>query len=340
MLKPIAAIKNKTIEIKQNVCALKHRGAVKNLGLGNRKRISRDLIAVMLMMLPGLVYLFINNYMPMYGVTIAFREPDFSNFFGSAWNNFENFQFIFETADIGLYVRNTVLYNLVFLVINVTLPVILAILFCEIRGKISKRIYQTCIMLPFLMSWVVVSYITFAIFGNETGMINGILRSLGMETIDFYQEQVYWPFILTFFNTWKSIGYNFLFFYAAVLAINPSYYEAAKIDGASYMQQVWHITLPGIKTTIITMFILNVSKMFYSDFGLFYLVTNQGGHGALYEVTQTLDSYVYMLLKDPVIGGDIYGASALGILQAVLGFILVVSANAILRKVDPESSLF
>ncbi len=340
MLKPIAVVKDKSKQLRSDIATMKHRGAMKNLGLGSKKRVSRDFIVVMLMMLPGIVYLFINNYMPMYGVTIAFREPDFSNFFGSKWNDFENFTFIFETSDIWLYVRNTVLYNLVFMVLNISLPVILAILFCEIRGKISKKIYQTCILLPFLMSWVIVSYITFALFSNESGMINGILRSCGMKTIDFYQEQKYWPFILTFFNTWKSIGYNFLFFYSAVLAINPSYYEASKIDGASYMQQVRHITLPGIKTTIITMFILSLSKMFYSDFGLFYLVTNQGGNGALYEVTQTIDSYVYMLLKDPVIGGDIYGASALGILQAVMGFILIVAANAVLRKVDPESSLF
>ena len=318
----------------------KQNNAFKNKMKQSRWVKYRDVIIVWCMMLPGVVYLLINNYLPMYGITVAFREPDFSNFLGSDFIGFEHFTFIFESPDIWNYIRNTVVYNLLFMVLNIVIPITLAILFTYITGKTSKKIYQTCILLPYLMSWVIVSYIAEAFLNAESGMINGIIRQLGGTEIKFYEEEKWWPWFLTFFNTWKGVGYSFLFYYSSILAINPSYYEAAKLDGANFWQQVWHITLPGVKTTIITMFILSISKVFYSDFGLFYLVTKQGGNGALYDTVLTLDSYIYMLVKDPSIGGDYYGSSALGVLQAGCGFVLVVIANAILRKVDPESSLF
>ncbi len=317
---------------------MKNVGALRDLGLKSKRRFSKDILVVVLMLLPGLTYLIINNYLPMYGLTIAFRDIDYSvGIFNSPWNNFENFEFLFQTDEIWLYIRNTILYNVVFIVLGIVVPIALAILFSNIRNKISKRIYQTCILLPFLMSWVVVSYIAYAFLSYENGFFNSIITSLGGQKIDFYMEGKYWPFILVFFNIWKSIGYNFLFYYAAILAINPSYYEAAKLDGASYWQQLRKITIPCIKTTIVTMFILGIAKVLNSDYGLFYVVTKQCGGGALYDATMTLDSYIFVMVRE---NANFTQSSAAGLLQALIGFILVVSANAILRKVDPESSLF
>ena len=294
---------------------------------------------VVLMMLPGIAYLIINNYMPMYGMTMAFKEPDFSldNVLFSPYCGFDNFEFLFENPMMGKYILNTVLYNIVFLVLNIVIPVTLAILFTAVRNKTAKKIYQTCILLPYLMSWVIVSYIAYALFAGEGGMINGILKSMGKETMDFYSSDAIgmWPFVLTFFNMWKGVGFTFLFYYSSIIAISPSLYEAAKLDGASYMQQVRKITLPSIKPTIIMMFILGIARIFSSDYGLFYLVTKNSG--PLYPVTQTIDTFVFNSLKG---AGDLTSSSAAGFLQAIIGLILVVTANLIIRKVDKESAMF
>lgn len=296
-------------------------------------------IVVVLMMLPGVIYLLINNYLPMYGITMAFREPDFSlnNVLNSPFNGFENFKFLFENDQLWLYIRNTVLYNVVFIVLNIVVPVTMAILFTNIRSKTAKRIYQTAILLPYLMSWVVVSYIAYALFSSESGMFNGIIRQFGGKTFDFYSEDAmaYWPFILTFFNMWKGVGFSFLFYYSSMIAINPSLYEAAKLDGATYGQQVRHITLPGIKPTVIMMFILGIARIFSSDYGLFYLVTKNSG--PLYPVTQTIDTFIFNSMMG---SGDIVSSSAAGFLQAIIGFVLIVVSNLIIRKLDPDSAMF
>lgn len=313
----------------------------KMITVGNAKKKFRwgNKAIVWLMMLPGLVYLFINNYMPMYGITIAFKAPDFSldSLFDSPWNHFENFQFLFETDEIWLYVRNTVLYSVTFLVLNIIIPVTMAILFTNIRGKRLKGLYQTVILLPYLMSWVVVSYIAFALFSGENGMINALISSNGGTKINFYGADAKWawPFILTFFNMWKGVGFSFLFYYSACLAISPSLYEAAKLDGASYWKQVWHVTLPGIKPVVITMFILGLGSLVRSDYGLFYLVTKNSGQ--LYEVTQTIDTYVFNALKND---GNIAMSSAASVLQSLVGFVMIVAANLILKKVSPENAMF
>jgi len=309
--------------------------------LGKKKRgfTLGNKILVWIMMVPALLYLFFNNYMPLYGITIAFKELDFSlnNIFASPWNHFENFKFLFETNDIWIYVRNTILYNLVFLVINLIVPVTMAILFTNIRGKRLKTFYQTAILLPYLMSWVIVSYIGFALFSGENGMINALITGQGGEAINFYSKDaiMYWPFILTFFNMWKGTGFTFLFYYSACLAISPSLYEAAKLDGATYWQQVRHITIPGIKPIIITMFILGLAAIVRSDYGLFYLVTKNSGQ--LYDVTQTIDTFVFNALKGE---GDIALSSAASVLQSIVGFVLVVASNLVLKKVSPDNALF
>ena len=290
-----------------------------------------------IMMLPGLLYFLINNYLPMAGIVMAFKKINYSKgIFGSDWNGLANFEFLFASGQFGTMVRNTILYNALFIVVGTVLAIGVAILLNEIRSKIANRFYQTIILLPYLMSWVVVSYLAFAFLSNETGFINNsILESLGVSKINFYQEPKFWPFILLFVNEWTNVGFSMIVYLAAIVGISHDYYEAARVDGATRWQQITRITLPCLKPTVITMFILSVSKMFYSDFGLFFQVPKNSG--ILYSTTMTIDTYVYNALMKQNNPGM---SAAAGFLQAIVGFVLVISANALIRKISREDAIF
>ena len=297
----------------------------------------RRALPVYLLMLPGLAYFLINNYLPMYGITIAFRKLNFADgVFNSPFNGFDNFKFLFNTGNILPAIRNTVLYNVAFIIIGTTLALCAAILFAEIASKTAKKVYQTAILLPYLMSMVVVSYLVYAFLSADNGFINkSIIEPLTGSFIDFYQTKKYWPFILILVNQWKGIGFGMIIYYASILGISTEYYEAAKVDGATKWRQIWHITLPMLKPTVVTMFILSVSRIFSSDFGLFYQVPRNSG--ALYSVTQTIDTYVYNTLMNQ---NNISMSSAASVFQSVVGFALVVAANALIRKINRENALF
>ena len=290
-----------------------------------------------LMMLPGIVYFIINNYLPMAGITMAFRKINYRlGIFRSPWCGFDNFKFLFASGQFGTMVRNTILYNICFIVVGRVCAIAVAILLNEIRSKIANRFYQTVILLPYLMSWVVVSYLVYAFLSGETGFINNsILKPLGLQTINFYQEQKYWPFILRLINLWKNVGFSMIIYLSAIVGISNDLYESARVDGASRWQQITKITLPCLKPTVITMFIISISKMFYSDFGLFYQVPKNSG--ILYPVTQTIDTYVYRALMED---HDIGRSLSASFLQSILGFLLVLSANAVVRKIEKDSALF
>lgn len=289
------------------------------------------------MMLPGLLYFLINNYLPMPGIILAFKKVNWRlGIFGSKWNGLKNFTFLLSSGQLATIVRNTVLYNLAFIVIGTVLAIAVAILLNEVRSKAANRIFQTLILLPYLMSMVVVSYLAYAFLSVETGYVNNaILPALGMEPIRFYQEPGYWPFILILINTWKGIGFTSVVYLAAVVGISEDLFEAARVDGASKFQQIFKITLPCLKPTIITMFILSISKIFFSDFGLFYQVPKNSG--ILYPVTQTIDTYVYNALMNQNNPGM---SAAAGLFQSVVGCVLVVLSNALIRKVSREDALF
>ena len=198
------------------------------------------------MMLPGLLYFLINNYLPMPGIILAFKKVNWRlGIFGSKWNGLKNFTFLLSSGQLATIVRNTVLYNLAFIVIGTVLAIAVAILLNEVRSKAANRIFQTLILLPYLMSMVVVSYLAYAFLSVETGYVNNaILPALGMEPIRFYQEPGYWPFILILINTWKGIGFTSVVYLAAVVGISEDLFEAARVDGASKFQQIFKITLP------------------------------------------------------------------------------------------------
>ena len=288
------------------------------------------------MALPGLIYLFINNFMPLPGLVLAFKKYNAKKgIFGSPFVGFKNFKYLFVTKDAFIITRNTILYNLAFIVINTILAIAVAILLAEMTSKM-KKVYQCLILLPYMISMVIVSYLVFGFLSTENGFINNtVLRALGMEPISWYMKKQYWPFILVFVNAWKVIGYNCIIYLATILGIDRSIYESAAIDGASKWAQIKNITIPLLRPTVIMLTLLAVGRIFYSDFGLFYQVPQN--QGALFSVTNTIDTYVYRGLLEL---GDMSMASAAGLYQSVIGFILILSANWAIRKIDPESAMF
>lgn len=290
-----------------------------------------------LMMIPGLVYLLINNYIPMAGLVMAFEKYNVrGGMFGSPFCGLENFEYLFATDDAWLITRNTILYNIVFIILGNAAAIGVAVCLNQIRSKIRKQIYQTIILLPYIISIIVVAYLANAFLAGDTGFINTkILEPLGLEPISFYSEPKYWPFILVFVNLWKSVGYSCILYLANLAGIDPGFYEAAAIDGATRRQMFWKITLPCLKPTIITLLILAIGKMFYSDFGLFYQVPMQSG--MLFSVTQTIDTYVFYGLTS---NSNIGMTAAAGFYQSIVGFILVLGSNAIVRKVSRENAMF
>lgn len=292
-------------------------------------------IPIYLLMLPGLLYLFINNYMPMPGLVIAFKNYNAGKgIYGSPWAGFSNFEYLFTTSDAWVITRNTIGYNAAFIIINTTLAIVVAIILSELTGKI-KKFYQSAILLPNLLSSVIIGYLVFAFFSVENGFVNNtILKAFGVDPVSWYSEAKYWPFIIIFVSAWKSVGYNCIIYLATLMGIDKSYYESAKIDGASKWKQIRYITLPLLKPTVIMLTLMAIGRIFYSDFGLFYQVPmNQG---ALYSTTNTIDTYVYRGLLQL---GNISMSAAAGVYQSVVGFILVLGANLLVRKIDRENAL-
>ncbi len=297
----------------------------------------RAYIPLYFMAVPALIYLLVNNYLPLYGLQLAFRELDYTKgIFGGKFVGFQNFKFLFATSDAWVMTRNTILYNLLFIAVSSVLSIGVAILFNEVRNKIAFRIYQTAILIPYIISMVIVSYLVFAFLSSDNGFINnGILKKLGIEGISWYSEPKYWPFILLLVSQWKGIGYSVLLYLANIMGISSEYYEAAEIDGATKWQQIKLITLPLIKPTFMMLLILSIGRIFYSDFGLFYQVPMNAG--PLYSATTTIDTYVFRALMKQ---GNITMSSAAGFYQSLVGFVMVLGANAITRKISKEDALF
>ncbi|GAA3411206.1 ABC transporter permease [Paenibacillus hodogayensis] len=290
-----------------------------------------------LMMVPGLLYFLINNYLPMFGLMVAFKDVNFSEgMFSGKWVGLKNFEYLFKTTDAYIITRNTLLYNGTFIIINTVAAIAVAILLNEIKNKLFMRFYQSVVLIPYLISTIIISYLVFSMLSTETGFVNKtILPLFGMEGISWYSEAKYWPFILTIVNIWKGVGFLCVIYLASMIGIDPEYYEAATIDGASKFQQIRAITLPLIVPTIITMTLLAIGRIFYSDFGLFYQVPMNAG--ALYDTTNVIDTYVYRGLMQL---GDIGMSSAAGMYQSLVGLVLVLVSNYIVRKINRENSLF
>ena len=304
---------------------------------GKKKNVLKEYWPLYLMMLPALLYLLINNYIPMAGMVIAFKKLNFAKgIWASPWAGLKNFKFLFASKDAWIITRNTLLYNVAFILVNMVVGIAIAILITEVRNTKLKKIYQSAILLPFLMSMVILSYIVYALLSAENGLVNNsILPLFHIDPIQWYQKPKYWPAILIIANCWKGVGYGCLIYIASLIGIDPSFYEAARLDGASKWQEITKITLPSLVPTIITLLLLSIGRIFYSDFGLFYQVPMNSG--PLIDVTNAIDTYVYRGLMEL---NNIGMASAAGLYQSLVGFALVLIANLIVRRLDENSALF
>lgn len=294
-------------------------------------------LPLLLLAAPGLLYFLLNSYVPMAGVFIAFKEIDYAKgIFRSDWIGFDNFRFLFQTSDAWIMTRNTLFYNIAFIAIGTMLSILIAIFMSELLGKVYSKLFQTGLVLPNLISMVVLSYLVFAFLNADSGFINhSILRPLGLPEINWYSEPKYWPYLLVIIQMWKTAGYGSIVYIAFISGIDKSIYEAAKIDGAGKLKQIWMITLPLLKPTIVILTLMSIGRIFNSDFGLFYQVPMNAG--ALYSTTQTIDTYVYRALMQV---NDIGMSSAAGLYQSIVGFGLVMLANAIVKKIDADNALF
>lgn len=288
-----------------------------------------------LLALPTLIVIFIFKYLPLYGLIIPFKDYNVrAGIINSPWVGFKNFEFLFKSKDILYAVRNTIGYNLVFIFVGMFISVVLALMLYDV-SKRSVKVYQTSMLVPYFMSWVVVAYIINALLDMENGIFNQVLNAFGIESVMWYNEPGPWPFIIILTYIFKSVGYNAVVYYAALSGIDSSYFEAAQIDGASRFKQIIHISLPHLKPIIMVMIILNIGKIFYGDFGLFYNVTLNSS--LIYSATDVIDTYVYRALMEI---GDLGVSATTGFCQSVLGFILVVTTNYISGKVEDGARMF
>ena len=294
--------------------------------------------SLLIMTIPGLCLLFVFAYLPMFGIIIAFKDyRAYLGVLGSAWVGLQNFFYLFETNDARRIVFNTIFMNTLFIVTVLIASLGIALLLHEVRNshKWLSRFYQSTLFFPYLFSYVIINYFVFALLDTSNGLVNHFLVSLGLHAIDWYSSPQYWPVILTLVNLWKNAGFWSIVYLAGILAINPEYYEAAGMEGATTWQKIWHITLPMLKPLIIINVLLSIGRIFYADFGLFYQVTRNTPQ--LYSTTDVIDTYVYRTLTAL---GDVGMASAAGAFQAIIGFVLVLGSNWLVRRTDPERALF
>lgn len=295
-----------------------------------------------LLALPTVVWYILFSFLPMFGLIIAFKNYRVTggksfiyNVFHSDWYGFKNFEFLFKSKDLFVILRNTILYNVAFIVLGMFLSVSLAIMISLLHSKRKSKVYQTLMFFPYFMSWVVVAYFLDAFLNQDNGLINGMLRDGGSEPIRWYMTAGVWPAILIFMYLWKSTGYNMVIYLSSISGIDTTLYEAAVVDGANKRQQVWYITLPCLKNVIIMMFILNIGKVFYSDFGLFYQLS-QGAKGSIFPTTATIDTFVFNSIRSST---PIGMTSAVTFFQSVACCITILIANAIVRKLDEDSAI-
>ncbi|MBW7455319.1 ABC transporter permease [Paenibacillus sepulcri] len=285
--------------------------------------------------LPGIVYLFIFSYLPMFGVIVAFKNYRYDKgILGSEWVGLKNFEFLFASENAWRITRNTVMYSLSYIIIGTIAALILAILLSQVNKRWVK-VHQTVLFLPYFVSWVVVGYITLAFLDHASGFLNQTLLSLGMTAHKWYFESGPWPYILILVHEWKAIGFGTLIYFAGIMGISGEYYEAARIDGATRLQMAMKITLPLLTPLISIMLILSIGGIFRGDFGLHYFVPNNSPF--TFASTDIIDTYVFRALREL---GDIGMSSATGLYQSVVGFFLVITANYIVKKINDDNALF
>lgn len=292
---------------------------------------------LLVLSLPAVIKVFIFSYLPMVGIVIAFKELNYADgLFKSPWVGFKNFEFFFKSSDAWRITRNTLSMNFMFTVFGTIFAVLVALMLNKISkdGKM-KKFYQTTMFFPYFLSWVVVGFLLESLL-KDYGFINSIFKALNLNTIDFYKSPDYWPAIIQIANIWKTVGYNSLIYSAVLLGIDSTYFEAARIDGATSWQITFKIQLPFLIPMIILMTILSIGNIFRADFGMFYFLP--GARNTLtFETTDVIDTYVYRTLQG---NGNMSVGAAIGLFQSLVGLILVLLTNYLAKKYDPEYQIF
>jgi putative aldouronate transport system permease protein len=299
----------------------------------------RDLRAnrvYLLLLIPAVVYVLIFSYLPMGGIIIAFKSYNYSaGIFGSAWIGLKNFRFLLISNKLWTLTRNTLAYNFAFITVGMFLEVMFAVIINEMRCRWFKKTFQSFMFLPFFISWVVAVSVIQTLLDYDNGLITRIVESLGGQMTNIYTTAAPWPFLLVAFRMWKGVGYGTIIYLSAVTSIDQEMYEAAAIDGANSWQKVFRITIPNLVPTMVIMFLLAVGQIFRGDFGMFYQMV--GNNGVLLETADILDLYVYRALSS---GTNLGMSAAAGLYQSVLCFATILTVNFIVKKIQPDYTLF
>lgn len=290
----------------------------------------------LLMLSPAVIYTLVFAYYPMTGIVMAFKKYNYAGgIWGSPWNGLDNFKFFFKSGQAGLVTRNTVLYNIAFILIGTLTQVAVAVFLTEIHNKLFRKVSQSMMFLPYFISWVIVGVMAFNIFSSDYGFMNRLIEFFGGEKIPFYTKPQAWPFILVFFNIWKGVGYGSVMYLAAIMGIDTSIYEAAAIDGANVFQRIFKVTIPMILPTMIILLLMSVGGIFKGNFDMFYNLV--GNNGLLYNYTDVIDT---LTMRALISSNDFGMAAAIGLFQSVLCLITVVAVNKLVSVYDKEYALF
>lgn len=304
-------------------------------GGGFFKELARNKV-LYLMFLPIALYFIVFNYIPMAGIVVAFKNFNYhQGIFGSPWIGFDNFEYFFSSGKAWLVTRNTFMYNSVFLVAYLFFSLVVAVLIAELTGKIFKKTSQTLLFLPYFLSWVAVAAIVYNLFNYEYGLLNTVLKGIGLDPIDIYSSVSYWYFILPFFYVWKWVGFGSVLYLSAIMGFDTSAYEAAKIDGANVFQRIRYLTIPLLKPTTIILLLLGIGKIMRGEFDMFYQLI--GNNGILMDATDIIDTLVFRSL---IVSQDFGMASAGGLYQSILCFVIIMLANGLVKRYDRDQALF
>lgn len=304
-----------------------------NKRLNLRKAFKKN-YALFLLSLPGLAFVAVVYYLPMFGIVLAFKDFDYAQgIWGSPWSGWDNFRFFFTSQDAFRVTRNTLLLNLLFIVVNMVAALLVAVMLYSLSRRLVK-LFQTILFFPYFLSWVVVGFIAYVFLNPAAGVFNRLLALAGLPEVSWYADTKPWPALLTLFYVWKNVGYTAIIFYTGLLSLDKGYFEAAEMDGATQFQLVTRLAIPLISPLIVILTVLAIGKILYSDFGLFYFVPRNSG--LLYPVTDVIDTYVYRGLK----GGEMGMSAAVGFYQSIVGFLLVLATNFIVRRINPDNSIF
>lgn len=306
---------------------------------GNRKGLARKIYKYrkyLLMLAPAFIYTLIFAYYPMTGVVMAFKKYNYNDgIWGSPWNGLKNFQFFFKSGQAGMVTRNTVLYNVAFILVGTAVQIAVAVFLTEVRGRKFRKISQSMMFLPYFISWVIVGVMAFNFLSSDYGFINRLLTGLGFEKVSFYTKPQVWPVILVLINIWKGVGYGSVMYLAAIMGVDTSIYEAAAIDGANVFQRIFRVTIPAIMPTVIILFLMNVGGIFKGNFDMFYNII--GSNGLLYNYTDVIDTLAFRAL---ITSNDFGMSSAIGLFQSALCFLTVLIANKLVSLYDKDYTLF